>query len=281
MHLDKQIELIREFPDRSIKWLLETPDNLHSLLLVVAENLADMIDYKRIKLLDRTFISDDFKKLEADLVFKAPFIYEDCNEANEIIIYILVEHQSSVDNEIAFRVLSYMIRIWESQRKEWTNNNVAIEQRRFNTILPVVFYTGSQQWSEFKGMRQLVGVPPILEGFIPQHEIYFLNLKALSLDQLVKKDNPFGWVLTVIHEEDSSSKEFEGVLREVSEHLQAMSESELENWLKLMHFLLALIYHRRDREEHERLLRIIEDTIPEKARREDVKKKWKRQWRNI
>jgi hypothetical protein len=49
MRHNKQIELIREFPDRSIKWLLETPDNLHGLLLVVAENLADMIDYKRIK----------------------------------------------------------------------------------------------------------------------------------------------------------------------------------------------------------------------------------------
>ncbi len=38
-----------------------------------------------------------------------------------------------------------------------------------------------------------------------------------------------------------------------------------------MHFLLALIYHRRGQEEHKRLSRIIEGTIPDKTRKEDVK----------
>jgi hypothetical protein len=32
---DELLALIREFPDRSIKWLLETPNNVRGLLLIV------------------------------------------------------------------------------------------------------------------------------------------------------------------------------------------------------------------------------------------------------
>ncbi|MEK7398813.1 MAG: hypothetical protein AAB116_17920 [Candidatus Poribacteria bacterium] len=52
--------IIREFPDRSIRWLLETPDNLRGLLLTVAKDLAKRIDYTRTELLNRTFILDYF-----------------------------------------------------------------------------------------------------------------------------------------------------------------------------------------------------------------------------
>ena len=60
MRKEDIIPLIREFPDRSIRWLLETPDNLHGLLSVVVGDLAKRIDYTRTELLNRTFILDDF-----------------------------------------------------------------------------------------------------------------------------------------------------------------------------------------------------------------------------
>jgi len=35
------INIIREFPDRSIRWLLETPDNLRGLLLITAKRKGE------------------------------------------------------------------------------------------------------------------------------------------------------------------------------------------------------------------------------------------------
>jgi len=35
------------------------------------------------------------------------------SEPKEVLLYILLEHQSTVDHSIAFRVLAYLVNIWE------------------------------------------------------------------------------------------------------------------------------------------------------------------------
>ena len=80
-------QIIHEFPDRAIRWLLETPDNVKGLLLTtVAADLAKHIDYTHLQRLDRTFISDNFRKREADLIFTAPFLDEQKGTTREVII---------------------------------------------------------------------------------------------------------------------------------------------------------------------------------------------------
>jgi len=68
------ISLVREFPDRSIQWLLETPDNVCGLLTILSSDLASRINYNQLRNLKRTFILDNFRKREADIVFEAPFV---------------------------------------------------------------------------------------------------------------------------------------------------------------------------------------------------------------
>jgi hypothetical protein len=53
MRKNEIIELLREFPDRSIRWLLETPDNLHGLLSIIAEDIAKQIDYSKVEQADQ------------------------------------------------------------------------------------------------------------------------------------------------------------------------------------------------------------------------------------
>jgi hypothetical protein len=272
MHRDELTPLIREFPDRSIRWLLETPDNIRGLLLAVAADLAERIDYTQLQRLDRTFIPDSFGKREADMVFVAPFSDELGEPPHEVIIYILIEHQSSVDPTMPFRVLYYMVRIWEMQRRELENQNIPLHQWRFRPILPVVFYTGSQKWESPLEMKQLVELPASLERFIPRHETLFLNLKATASERLVKENHPFGWILRVIQKEEATTEEFGEALCLTVQHLEQMSPAEQANWEKLMRFLLALIYHRREQAERGEFLNIIETNVSEKSRREELDK---------
>ena len=213
MSQEDLIPLIREFPDRSIRWLLETPDNVRGLLLTVAADLAEQIDYARLQRLDRTFVLDSFRKREADIVFMAPFLERSGETPLEIIIYVLIEHQSTADPTMPFRVLSYMMQIWEMQRLEWEEQNIPLSQRRLNPILPVVFYTGSQHWESPLEMKGLVDLPASLERFVPQYDILFLNLKATAPERLVEADHPFGWVLRVIQKEKATEEDFEEALR--------------------------------------------------------------------
>jgi len=266
------LPLIREFPDRSIQWLLETPDNVRGLMLIIASDLAEHIDYTRLKRVNKTFISDDLQKHEADMIFTAPFSDEAEDNPKEIIIYILIEHQSSVDPEMAFCVLSYMVGIWETQRREWINNNVPIHQRKFRPILPVVFYTGSRVWDSPLDMRHLIEIPVSLERFILQPDILFLNLKATEPNSLVEHDHPFGWILRLLQKEDATAKEFEDTLQLVVNHLEQMPPNERANWEKLMWFLLTLIYNRREPDERSEFVRIVENNVNDKNRKEEISK---------
>jgi len=273
MRQEDIIPLIREFPDRSIRWLLETPDNLHGLLSVVVGDLAKRIDYSRTELLNRTFILDDFRKREADIIFKAPFLSTKENGSlSEVIIYILIENQSTVDRMMPFRMLTYMMQVWNMEIQEWESSNIPLSQRYFRPILPVVFYTGSQHWESPLEMKQLVEIPDGLEMLIPQFKIFLLNLKSTDPEQLVSEDNPFGWVLRVMQKEDQTTEEFKKELGLAVNHLEQMPLEKLSDWQKLMYFLFMFIYNRRDPRERSELLKVVETNVVERIRREEVDK---------
>lgn len=165
MQREDLIPLIREFSDRSIRWLLETPDNVRGLLLTVAADLAEQIDYTQLQQLDRISVPDNLRKREADMVFMAPFSDRSGEPPHEVIIHILMEHQSSVDPTMPFRVLSYMVQIWEMQRREWEDQNIPLFLRRLRPILPVVFYTNiSKRRSGENGKDNYAGVDRRKQG---------------------------------------------------------------------------------------------------------------------
>ena len=270
MHKDEIKQIIHEFPDRAIRWLLETPDNVKGLLLTAVADLAKHIDYTQLQRLDRTFISDNFRKREADLVFTAPFLDE--QKTREVIIYILIENQSTVDPTMPFRILSYMLRIWESQREKFEFENVPLTQWRFHPILPVVFYTGEQKWDEPLDIKRLFDLPKSLEEFIPQHKTILFNLKATSPERLVEYNHPFEWILRLMQKENADTDAVRDSIKIAIDHLRLMPPEERANWSKLIYFMMAFIYERREESEHDEFLNIIKSSIDDKSRRKEVEK---------
>ena len=101
---------IEQFPGRSTRWLLEDRENVRGLLEIVANELVERIDFSQITQISRSFIPDNLREQESDMVFSVPFRSE--SESDELLIYILIEHQSTVDPKRGFRELFYMTQIW-------------------------------------------------------------------------------------------------------------------------------------------------------------------------
>ena len=143
---------VGQFPDRGIKWLLESPENVRELIYIVAKDFAEYLDFSRIQHIPTTFVPDNLRKQEADLVFLIP--YHSDESEHEVTIYILIEHQSTPSPSMGFRVLFYMMQIWDTQRREWLDKKLSENKWRFRPILPIVFYTGSGRWEAFPGIHQ-------------------------------------------------------------------------------------------------------------------------------
>jgi hypothetical protein len=160
---DTQIE---HFPDRSARWLFEDRENVRGLIEIVAGELVEFIDFGKIVQVNRSFIPDNLREQESDMVFSVPFQSE--SDTDELLIYILIEHQSTVDPIMGFRVLFYMTQIWDSQRREWESQSVPKGQWRFRPILPIVFYTGEQRWTTPLTLNAIMDIPDVLSTVCPQ-----------------------------------------------------------------------------------------------------------------
>ena len=246
---------IAHFPDRSTRWLFQFTENVHALMELIAPELADAIDFNRLTALNRTFISEALREQESDIVYRAPF--QEAGDPQELIIYILIEHQSQVDPTMGFRVLSYMMQLWTEQRQEWETRNLPLSQRRLSAILPVVFYTGQQQWTVPLSLRDIMDIPESLSRFVPTFETLFLSVKETSAEALLATDYPFGWLLTVLQQEGGDVASLTGALLAALLRLEALDESREAERYRVLVYLLHLILHRHPAHEHSDLITIV------------------------
>ena len=211
---------IEHFPDRSARWLFQNKENVRGLVEIVAAELVELIDFSKLSQINRSFIPDNLREQESDLVFTVPLRSE--SETDELLIYTLIEHQSTVDVTMGFRVLFYMVQIWDAQRREWESNNVPKSQWRFRPILPIVFYTGSQRWQTPLTLNVVMDAPDVLSRFVPTFDTLFLGVKETTEARLTQTDHPLGWLLTVLQKEHADKAVIRTALIEAMSHINTL-----------------------------------------------------------
>jgi hypothetical protein len=262
---------VREFPDRGVKWLLDSPDNLRARLRLLAPALADRMDFSRLERVRTTFVPDDLSKQESDLIFRVPLREGGADGEREVLIYLLFEHQSTPDRAMGLRLLSYMVNLWNREKKAREDAGRPASAWRLTPMVPILFYTGSARWTTELSVASLLDVPTGCERFVPQHEVLMLNLKALPPETLTREDHPLGWVLRVLQREDAPKEELESALREATEHLDCLPDTEQSAWERAVYCMVLLIFHRRAPAAHRELQQVIEESVQERRRREELR----------
>ena len=103
----------RDLSDRVIRHALCHPANLRAFLRQAVPALADGFDCDRLRLLDREFPTDDWRRREADLPFEIP--YRLGTEDLWALVYVLLEHQSAEDPAMPLHLLYFVVLYWERQ----------------------------------------------------------------------------------------------------------------------------------------------------------------------
>ena len=263
-HFDFPIE---HFYDRSTRWLLEDSENVRGLLEIVAEHLVERLDFRRVLHVNRSFIPDNLREQESDLVYRVPFRGESATD--ELLIYILIEHQSTVDVSMGFRLLFYMTQIWDFQRRELESNDIPKSVWRLRPIIPIVFYTGDQSWQTPLSLSAMMDLPDILSGFIPKFDALFLSVKDTAAADLTRTDHPFGWLLTVLQKEKADKEEIRTALMEAVMHLETLDTGKIQQWRRAVFYLYLLILHRRPPEEHEELKKLVHEQMRDISHKEE------------
>src|SRR4029453_6504003 len=130
------------------------------------QEVSQALRWSTLKLLEGSFVDEYLRESEADVLYEVQHVSSEAS----VWVYILLEHQSTSDRWMRFRLLKYCCRIWDLSFREYP------DQRELPAIVPLVFYQGERRWSyssEFadlfaESVRDWPGVPRFSHGLIDQ-----------------------------------------------------------------------------------------------------------------
>ena len=118
---------------------------------------------------EKEFRTNGFYNIEADIVYKL-------KEKN---VFILIEHQSSVDLKMAYRVLCYKDAIIESaiDKKRLKERNYKIPK-----VIAIVLYTGKRKWNSLS----INDIEERIDGYEnPNNEYHLIDSNEFSRNKLL------------------------------------------------------------------------------------------------
>ena len=236
--------------------MIRQREHLYALLQMLASQIAEALDFNSVEQVQRSFISDELRTQESDMIFRVPF-RNPTPGCEEVIIYILIEHQSTVDPSMELRLLSYMTQIWMEERRPWVEGKVPKAEWRLTPIVPIIFYTGTDTWNSPLSLTALMDLPDVLKRFVPTFDTLFFDVKATPTDELTQTGHALGWLLTVLQQEKADPPVMRQALLDALAGLRELHTQDMEAYTRAILYLFLLILHRREADEHQDLLRIL------------------------
>ena len=108
--------------------------------------LAETLKWPTLTLLPGRFVAEDWRGNEADLLFTV----ERKGSAAPVLIYVLLEHQSTPDRWLRLRLLGYCVEVWSRWQRQHQ------KEERLPLLVPLVFYQGARRWRYEREFAELV-----------------------------------------------------------------------------------------------------------------------------
>ena len=103
----------------------------------IKEPWTKEISLEDLTLVNKSFVTSDYEETECDIVYKAQI------NDTEVIFYILLEFQSTIDYRMPLRLLFYMCEILRDHSKN-SNHKKSDKHLKIPAIIPIVLYNGKQ-----------------------------------------------------------------------------------------------------------------------------------------
>ncbi len=128
-----------------------------ALRAVLPAALAARIDFGTLALQPGSFVDQRLAGSHSDLLFSALLA------RSPVLIYVLYEHQSKDSALMAFRLLRYMVRVWEAHLARHP------DARRLPAILPVVLHHSDTGWKASVAFEELLDLDPEALAAMAEH----------------------------------------------------------------------------------------------------------------
>ena len=120
------------------------------LRIVLPPEVVARVDWSTLRHEPGSVVDPELRESQSDLLFSAHL-----HGGQPVLLYFLLEHQSSVDRWMAFRMLRYVVRQLELWRQQHPDSE------SLPVVIPVVMYHGLEsQWTAPRQVAELFCLPP-------------------------------------------------------------------------------------------------------------------------
>jgi hypothetical protein len=142
------------------------------------------VDWSTLHREPSSVVDPELRERQSDLLFSAQF-----HGGQPLLLYFLLEHQSSVDRWMAFRMLRYVVRQLEHWLQQHPDSSV------LPLIIPVVMYHGPESgWTAPRRVEDLFHLPDDAaerwQALVPRFEYLVDDLTAEREEALMARAGP-------------------------------------------------------------------------------------------
>ncbi|WAM31396.1 Rpn family recombination-promoting nuclease/putative transposase [Caldicellulosiruptor naganoensis] len=173
---------------------------------------------ENLELVDKNYVLPDFSEQESDLLYKARL------QEEEVFFYILFEHQSTVDYNMAMRLLFYITDIWRDWLKQFDKNQFKNKSFEFPPVVPIVLYDGDNPWTAIVNLKERIMNFEMFGKYIVDFEYILIDLN--NPEEMVFK---YKDVLSLILKLNKvrTGEELERLFLDLNKYLQGAKEKEI------------------------------------------------------
>ena len=166
--------------DSLFKWVFSEPEHAEGeLKLLLPPEVSQRIDWNTLERLPTSFIDEEFSKRHADVAFTVEL------GGRKLVLYLLLEHQSSSDPLMVRRLLTYMDRFWDEHLKHHPT------AQRLPAIIPMVVHHSEHGWQPTLHFEQLYDLDPqtlaLVKPHLPSFSYLLDDLSTARSDELKER----------------------------------------------------------------------------------------------
>ena len=141
------------------------------------------------EILDASFVDDSLGNQQSDRLLRVKL-----RNGGRAYVHAVIEHASSVDPSMAFRLLRYRVRVWE---REMETTGV---RDRLPPVYAVVVYHGKARWTAPRSVLDMVDGPPALRSQLRGFGYQLRDIARMRSDRLAEHPELKGVLLTLKYE---------------------------------------------------------------------------------
>jgi predicted transposase/invertase (TIGR01784 family) len=235
--------------DAFFKAVFGDPEKSRQLFeALLPRKMTEELDLTRLRVENGSFVDEHLRLSHSDLLF-----HTSMRSGEQAMVYLLFEHQSTSDGDMPFRLLRYIVRIWEQHRAQYP------EEHPLPRIVPIVLYQGKRAWtaplrlSEALEGRTDLGIRP------PELEYALLDLGRIP-DSVLREGLELGLWLAMDLFRHIRDPDFPEYFRRFLPLLGELGRCG--TGLEYIETILRYVYHVRSVDEWRDVVDIIRESEP-------------------